>query len=103
MPRLKKSKGKMKVTTVFPDEFQRYLMYELANSRHWNPKSTHGGMTGPNRWEYSFRSNLDAQYNWHIEYNGKEIIVTSDQPKVEIRKGLYFEMGNARLVVDGEY
>ncbi len=93
MPRLKKSPGRAEFKTVFPDEFQRYLMYELENSKQWNPELITRHL-GVNSWEY-------ATGWWTIRWTGRAIVVISDHPKIEIRKGLTIYMGSQRFEIQG--
>lgn len=96
MPRLKKSLGTVHFATPVNDEFQRWLFYELANARNWNPATIQYYGTNPNSWRIK-----NDTAGWTIEYGIGILTVTSDKPIVQIRKGLAFNMGHGRLVLDG--
>lgn len=100
MPRLKPSPGKIQLQTPIMDEFQRWLCYELVNAKDWNKHLIEGGLRDGQGWSFSLilrNSEDSAKKLWTITYKGREIHVTSDEPVVEIRKGLRILMGSGRL------
>lgn len=100
MPRYKKSLGKVTLVTPFNEELQRYLMYELHNVKAWNPETIDGGMTGVRKWAFTARNKEKTKIYWQIFYELGKITVHSDMSRVQIRKGLYIDMGNGRLVIE---
>lgn len=101
MPRLKKSLGVVTFATPIPAEFQRWLCYELVNSKQWNPTLIDGGMTRQG-WEFKL-INKFGKLIWTISWNAvyQKLTVKSAEPKVWIRKGLEFSMGNGKMILDG--
>jgi hypothetical protein len=94
-PKLKPSTGMVKFRTVVPEEFQRWLFYELANIKEWNQDKVTMEI-GFHSWYATF------QGQWEISWDGKEIQVASAASKVILRKGLEIWMGSGRLVIEGE-
>jgi hypothetical protein len=90
MPKLKPSPGKVELQSPIMDEFQRWLCYELVNYKEWNHDLIEGGMKGAHRW--SFKTKW-----WIISFDGRRVIVESEQPIVSLRKGLLIRMGSGRL------
>lgn len=43
---------------------------------------------------------VGVEEKWEIEWDGHKVIATSDKPKINIRQGLYIEMGNGRLIIE---
>ena len=99
MPRRKKSLGRIVLGSPFNEELQRWLRYELENTRQWNPNSITGGMSGTRRWK--FEGTFTTAPGWTIEWTGEQIIVVSEAPVVWIRKGLEISMGQAQLILHG--
>lgn len=97
MPRHKKSQGKVKFRTVFPEEFQRWLMYELANVRQWNPLLVQGGMTGFRQWKYE--TTQSGETGWSIQFDGEAIIIESEMSVINLRKGLNISMGQGTIII----
>lgn len=95
MPRLKPSKGRVVFRTPFPEELQRYLCYEVANAKQFNPDTIHGGLEG-NGWK--FTSELGR---WTIQWSAgaREIVCVSAEPMIHIRQGLTIGMGNGRIII----
>lgn len=100
MPKLKASPGKVKFTTPVVDELQRYLFYELANAKQWNPEMIKHQPIGPNGWVFECLP-MSPAHKWAIRFDGRAITVMSEQPKVYIRKGLTITMGNSRIIIEG--
>lgn len=98
MPRLKASQGEIIFKTPFPEEFQRWLCYELENSKQWNPELVTGGLC-KDGWYYSC---VTKKSYWNIRYNKftNQLMICSKQSVVWIRKGLSFSMGQGRLIVE---
>jgi hypothetical protein len=101
MPRMKASKGAVRLVTPFPEEFQRMLFYELRNDAQWNPSVT---QMYPSANSWRCVSGEGKPWGWVIRWNARtrEILVECKVPKVHIRKGMYILMGQARLVIEGE-
>lgn len=102
MPGYKKSPGRIRITTPVTEELQRYVFYELANTMQWNPKGIKHTIRGANRWTFESKQ-------WKVSLDPKgspsgfmALVIESEQSRVWIRQGLYFDMRNARLVVEGE-
>lgn len=103
MPRSKPARGNVTLRTVFPEEFCRWLNYELFNVVQWNPKVMRN--SAPYRQQYEC-SDKAGRVLWRIvikpyDSAGREQGVTfiSNNPVIHIRKGLEFYMGSGRLVV----
>lgn len=71
------------------------MFFELANTMQWN-KDTIKLIRSTPQWEFK-------SPQWGISYDGKDIIVVSDEPKVWIRQGLYILMGSAKLIFEGQF
>lgn len=100
MPRYRKSPGRIRIETPVTEELQRYLFYELVNTRHWNHDIKHK-IAGANRWTFETKQ-WKISLHPHASPSGfMALVIESEQPRVWIRHGLYFEMGNARLVIEG--
>lgn len=99
-PRLKPSTGKLVISTAFPDEFQRFLCYELENARIWNPETIKGGLTGSG---WAFQS-VHPEQQWSITYSPNDhagrVVIVSDLPRFRIRKGLTINMGQERIEIE---
>lgn len=93
MPKLKPSQGRLTFSTPFPEEFQRWLCYELANARHWNKDQISGGMSGMNQWHFHLGN------QWTISYDGKIVTVESKLSRFAIRQGLTIDMANGRILI----
>lgn len=101
MPRLKKSVGRYRLTVPINDEFRRWLLYELANSKQWNPKQLdYNSLGGMGRWKFTMHTAEGAEV-WSIQSNGTDLVVKSELPKFELWKGLIFDMGSARMILNG--
>lgn len=100
MPKLKQSVGRFKIVTPFPEEFCRWLNYELHNSKTWNPHLI--ACTGQSTYVCTTK---DSKHLWTIRLDtsggrkGAEFI--SDLPKIWIRKGLEVSMGQQRILIEG--
>lgn len=93
MPRLKPSKGLVQFKTVFPEEFQRYLCYELANIAQWNKD-----LVKLRTWLRGWQA---TGPKWEITWDGIEVSVRSEEPVVHLRKGLEIRMGDGILIIAG--
>jgi hypothetical protein len=99
MPRRKESPRSWKFQTCFPDKFQRWLMYELANVRQWN-KDKFFLTTALNVWTFETNKAVIPAEGWYkISYADRMITVESQMPAIILRSGLVINMGQGRIEV----
>ncbi len=93
MPRYKPSKGEVIINVVFSTSFRDWLRTELDNIREWNTR-VKWVSSGP----YVYQC-AQPNWSWKIETTNQGIHVTSDLPRIHLRKGLYIDMSRGQLVV----
>jgi len=100
MPRYKASQGRFTVQTVFPEEFCRWLNYELFNSVQWNPESMRNSSPAHQQYECV---NKAGKTLWRIVLTpygfNKGATFISNEPIIYIRKGLIVKMGSGEVVI----
>lgn len=101
MPGRKPSLGKIRFQSPYPDEFQRYLMYELANVKQWN-KEKFTLIPGINKWTFNCTDKIPVESHFKIYWDGTHIYIESKLSIVFIRQGLVINMGQARIEISGQ-
>ena len=86
MPKLKRSKGEAKLTTVYGELFTTWLWAEIENSANWNP----------NLVEVRARNYIKFPYAIFVRHP-KHVMIYSKLPIVGIHARLKIRMGDGKL------
>ena len=91
-------KYKNQVQVVYPEEFLRWLYYELYNMYKWNEKQPNCiGNFSPRT--VGLECSLEWKDTWKVEIRERRVYFYSNTRFFSVHKGLKFNTANGQIII----